>query len=412
MQNHISQNTNQKNLLQLAWMRSFAVFAQVATILFVHFFLQISLPLNWMFAALAALVAADCYSFYRAKKSENISDISLFFELLFDVFILAWQLYFSGGASNPFVSLFLLQVIIASILLQRFYAWIIASATLICYLGLSFFNQHLHAISHHDSSDSFSLHLHGMLIAYAIAAVLILVFVGKIIRNLAEKNRDIILLQNEVLKKQQLAEMGIFTSLAAHELSTPLTTIAMLLDNLKKQNLAREVAGELDLVSSQAFRCKEIINKILSTSQNQRPKQALPIKAKKAFDNLVLEWKNLRNPKNLDYKISGDFDQRIVFYDLLSQALFNIFDNALEASPGFVGIDIKISAPEILIEVSDHGCGFSEEVLQKIGRPNLSTKNSSGVGLFLAINIIEKSGGKLAATNQQKGALVQISLKL
>jgi two-component system sensor histidine kinase RegB len=265
MQNHISQNTNQKNLLQLAWMRSFAVFAQVATILFVHFFLQISLPLNWMFAALAALVAADCYSFYRAKKSENISDISLFFELLFDVFILAWQLYFSGGASNPFVSLFLLQVIIASILLQRFYAWIIASATLICYLGLSFFNQHLHAISHHDSSDSFSLHLHGMLIAYAIAAVLILVFVGKIIRNLAEKNRDIILLQNEVLKKQQLAEMGIFTSLAAHELSTPLTTIAMLLDNLKKQNLAREVAGELDLVSSQAFRCKEIINKILST---------------------------------------------------------------------------------------------------------------------------------------------------
>jgi two-component system sensor histidine kinase RegB len=206
--------------------------------------------------------------------------------------------------------------------------------------------------------------------------------------------------------------MGIFTSLAAHELSTPLTTIAMLLDNLKKQNLAREVAGELDLVSSQAFRCKEIINKILSTSQNQRPKQALPIKAKKAFDNLVLEWKNLRNPKNLDYKISGDFDQRIVFYDLLSQALFNIFDNALEASPGFVGIDIKISAPEILIEVSDHGCGFSEEVLQKIGRPNLSTKNSSGVGLFLAINIIEKSGGKLAATNQQKGALVQISLKL
>ena len=114
MKDTILQNTNRKNLLQLLGLRAIAIFGQVATILLVRYFLHIELPLTTMFLILILLVIVNCISFYRYKFQKNISDKSLFIELLFDVAALTAQLYFSGGISNPFISLFLLQVIIAA----------------------------------------------------------------------------------------------------------------------------------------------------------------------------------------------------------------------------------------------------------------------------------------------------------
>ena len=136
MKDAISQNTNRKNLLQLLRLRLIAIFGQVVTILFVYYFLHIALPLTAMFVVLLLLVTVNCVSFYRYKFQKNISDKSLFIELLFDVLALTSQLYFSGGISNPFISLFLLQVIIGAILLRRIYAWLIDSYySLLYWLG-------------------------------------------------------------------------------------------------------------------------------------------------------------------------------------------------------------------------------------------------------------------------------------
>ena len=166
MKDTISQNTNRKNLLQLLCLRLIAIFGQVATILFAHYFLHIELPLTAMFSVAMFLTIVNCVSFYRYKSQKNISDKSLFIELLFDVTALTTQLYFSGGISNPFISLFLLQVIIGAILLRVIYAWLIAVLTIICYVWLSFNYQELHAFHHHESGEFFNLHLHGMLISY------------------------------------------------------------------------------------------------------------------------------------------------------------------------------------------------------------------------------------------------------
>jgi two-component system sensor histidine kinase RegB len=93
-----------------------------------------------MFLVLLALSAVSLFSFFR----KNISEKTLFVELIFDVIALTAQLYFSGGISNPFISLFLLQVIIGAILLKKIYAWLIAIFTAICYIWLSFYHQELH----------------------------------------------------------------------------------------------------------------------------------------------------------------------------------------------------------------------------------------------------------------------------
>ncbi len=235
MNNSISQNTNRKNFAQLLLLRTIAIFVQTITILFVNFVLEISLPLNQMFSVIAGLAILNFISFYRYKSQKNISAKALFFELFFDVSAFALQIYFSGGASNPFISLFLLQVIIAAILLQGNYAWLIATITTIYYILLSLYRQHLHAFHDHgEMSGFFDLHLQGMLMSYIISAVLLLIFLGKIMQNLRERDEKIHAMKKDALEKNQMIRTALLASAAAHELGTPLATISVILGDWKK----------------------------------------------------------------------------------------------------------------------------------------------------------------------------------
>lgn len=412
MQNTISQNTNQKNLLQLLWLRLIAILGQVVTILFTCYFLQISLPLRQMFMVLLGLGAVACFSFCRYNLQKNISDKSLFFELLFDVVALTAQLYFSGGISNPFISLFLLQVIIGAILLRRIYAWIIAAITVGCYIWLSFNFWELHAFHSHEGGDFFNLHLHGMLISYVFAAILLLIFVTKIIKNLQEGDQKINLLNRQSLEREQVVRMGLLATGAAHELGTPLATIAVIVSDWKK-DATPDLVKDIAIVESQISRCKKILSDILSSSGKDRAEQTKISTAKKIFDDLVQEWSSLRNPQNLIYNFIGDVEKKIILDDILAQAFFNIFDNALEASAAWVSIDVNVGVSDLKLSVEDRGQGFSREILEKIGAPNLSGKNGSGLGLFLALNSLQRVEGKLEINNLVSGgARVEVIIPL
>jgi two-component system sensor histidine kinase RegB len=384
----------------------------VVTILFVNYFLHIELPLAAMLLVLLLLVSVNCISFYRYKFQENISDKSLFIELLFDVTALTAQLYFSGGISNPFISLFLLQVIIGAILLQRIYAWLIAAITIFCYIWLSFNYQELHAFHHHFDGDLFNLHLHGMLISYVFAAILLLIFVTKIIKNLREGDEKINLMRRQSLEKEQVIRMGLLATGAAHELSTPLSTIAVILSDWKKMNLKKNLLEDVEIIDSQLSRCKKILSEILSSSGKKRLEEARMATVKETFDELIKEWSNSRKPQNLIYNFSGENDKKIILDNILSQAFFNIFDNALEESSNFISVNIEVAETAVTISVEDHGKGFNDEVLREIGKPNLTTKNSSGLGLFLALNALDRISGKLEIKNLTNGAKVVVTIPL
>lgn len=413
MKRTIYQETNKKNLLQLIYLRLIAIFGQVATILFSHHFLNLSLPITSMFLVLTLLLIVNCASFYRYKSNQNISDKSLFIELLFDVTTLTTQLYFSGGISNPFISLFLLQVIIGAILLRSFYAWMIAFITIFCYVWLSFNYEELHAFHQHESGNFFNLHLHGMLVSYIFAAILLIIFITKIIRNLQEGDKKINLLKQKSIAKEQVVRMGLLATGAAHELGTPLSTISVILGDWKKMNLSKDLIEDVKLVESQITNCKKILSKILSSSGKTRAEEAKIAPIKNIFDNLIKEWSDSRNPQNLIYNFQSASKKQIILDDLLSQALFNIFDNALEESADFVLIDVNISKETIQIRVEDQGRGFNEQIIKEIGRPNLSTKNSSGIGLFITLNSLHRIGGNLKISNLPiKGAKVLIEIPL
>jgi two-component system sensor histidine kinase RegB len=400
--NQISQNTNRKNLLQLIWLRFIASLGQFFAILAVNFYLEIKLPLEAMFTTLFVLNLINLVSFYRYKSQKNISNKTLFIELLFDVVALAIQLYLSGGSVNPFISLFLLQVIIAAVLLQEIYAWLIAAITTFFYFILSFYNKNLHAFHHHDEGGFLSLHLHGMLISYVLSAILLLIFVTKINRNLKERDA-------KLQEQQQIINIGLLASNAAHELSTPLSTIAIILNDLKTST--KNLDEDIEIMESQVERCKNILSEILVAGDETRIREATLKEVKKGFDDLIAKWVETRKPVNLSYDFFGDENKKIIFDDILTKAFFNVFDNALEASPDFVRIEVKVLTKEVLVVIKDKGQGFKKDVLRKIGKANVTTKNSNGIGLFLTINSLKKVNASFKARNLKEiGAEIVITI--
>lgn len=253
MKNQNSNNANKKNLLQLIFLRVLAISGQMIAIFFAENFLEIELP-QQMYLVISALLILNLISFYRYQYQKIITNRSLFSELIFDVAALTAQLYFSGGISNPFISLFLLQVIIAAILLRASYAWIIAAITVGCYVWLSFNFIEL------DLGDEsfFDLHLHGMLISYVVAAFLLLIFITQMSKNLRQ--------QQEFLRSAMLA------TAAAHDLGTPLNTISVVLDDLK--NSEAHLRQDILLMESQVERCKKAVSNILEASGSERLEEA------------------------------------------------------------------------------------------------------------------------------------------
>ncbi len=366
----------------------------------VHNFLEIILPISKMMLVVLCLVFVSVISFFSYKKKNNISDKRLFFELLFDVMAFSAQIYLSGGISNPFIFLFLLQVIIATILLKRIYAVAIFIITVLCYLWLSKNYQELLAFNHH-SHEFFNLHLYGMLFSYVIAGILLLIFITKIIKNLQQK-------ESQIIAQEQIIRMGLLASGAAHRLGSPLTTIAVLLNDLKYENSKENFNSSTKTIEGALLECKKIISNINSFYGKARAEEARKINAKEAFEQLIKKWQDSKMAQNLIYNFLGDDKKEIIIDDILMQSLFDVLDNAFEASSDFIKVDVEVKNNMYSISVQDKGAGFSKEILENLGKPNLTTKNSSGIGLFLAISGIARIGGKIEVKNLEIGALVKI----
>lgn len=413
MKSSVHQDTNRKNLLQLLRLRFIAILGQISIILLVNYFLQIPLPLIPMFSVLGVISFISLISFYHYQSNLKISNYSLFFEMIFDVIALAAQFYFSGGISNPFISLFILQVIIGAILLEAIYAWFIALMTVICYITLHFNYQELQLHHSHINSSFFDLHLHGMLFSYIFSSFIILIFITKISKNLKERDLKISQLKQQALAKEQLVNMGLFTTGAAHELGTPLSKISIIISDLKQVSNNLDLTSDLKIIESELEQCKQIVSKILSSSGKARFEKARAIRVEEFLDQLVKKWQNSRKPTNFICNFSEISNSKIIFDDMLLQAFFNLLDNALNASPDFVLIEAKTRENFLIINIEDQGNGFKRETLDQIGKPNLSTKGSSGIGIFLAINILQNFNANLKINNLKNGgARVIINIPL
>ncbi len=408
---------DEKNLLLLVQLRWLAVIGQVLTILIVHYWFKIALPLTEMALVIAFLIGLNLASLLRLQSLDVVSNTELFLALLLDVAALTVQLYLSGGAANPFVSLYLLQVTLGAVLLDAWSAWTLVALTSVCFVGLTRFYRDIF-MSRGYGGDFADLHIQGMFICFVLSATLLVLFIARINRNLRARDERLARLRQQSAEEDHIVRMGLLASGAAHELGTPLATLSVILNDWQHMpdlEEMPELAQEISEMQSQVERCKAIVSGILLSSGEARGEGTLRTTVNAFFDGLAAEWRASRSPARLDYFNAFGEDEAIVSDIALKQVIFNVFDNALEASPKLVKVDVSRFKDDLVVTVSDKGPGFSEDMLNALGKPYKSTKGrpGGGLGLFLVFNVVRKLGGAVAARNAAGGgAIVTLSLPL
>jgi two-component system sensor histidine kinase RegB len=409
--------TGRKNMMQLIQLRWLAVFGQLLTIGVVHFGFGITLPLQTMALVLAVLVLLNLVSHLWLRRRAEVSSAALFLALTFDVTALTAQLYLSGGPTNPFISLYLLQVTLAAVLLDVRRAWALVALTSACVLGLTLRYRPLELPSH-LADELFSLHLQGLLVCFVLDAALLVVFVMRISGNLRARDANLAHMRQQAAEADHIVRMGLLASGAAHELGTPLSTVSVILGDWRRMEALRsmpDLLQEIDEMQVAVERCKAIVTGILLSAGEARGEAPVVTTADAFLRELVEDWRITRPAATLTWHSSLERELEIIADRALKQVLFNVLDNAYECS----ALPIRLSAfqeeANMVLEVSDRGPGFAPDMLAEFGKPYRSSKGRTGggLGLFLVVNVVRKLGGTVTARNRPEGgATVTLRLPL
>jgi len=404
---------NMRLLIQLRWV---AVIGQLVTILAVHFAMGIPLPLMPLLLAAFALVLINLASLPLLNRRRVVTNGELTAALLLDVAALGWQLHFSGGLANPFASLFLLQVVIGAILLKPWSSWAIVGAAAIGMAAISVAPVPLALPARYG--DPFRLYLAGSLVCFGLIAILLVLFVARIARNLGERDAALANARQRAAEEDHIVRMGLLASGAAHELGTPLSSLSVILGDWQRMP---RLVGDADLacdiaeMQAEVARCKSIVGSILHSAGEARGTEPEFTTVRRFLDAIVGEWGASRLPGTLDYHDDFGPDVPIVSDPALRQVIGNVLDNAAEVSPAWVGVTAKRQQDQLVLEIADRGPGFAPEMLATFGQPYRSTKGrpGGGLGLFLLVNVVRKFGGEAMAANPpQGGALIRLRLPL
>lgn len=405
---------NMRQLVQLRWM---AVLGQLLTILVTYYGFGIELPLRPMLAVLAGLVLFNLLSLLRLWLRRPVSSIELLVALLVDMGTLTLQLFFSGGASNPFVFLYILQVGLAAVMLSARYAWTLLLVATACFIWLAMAAEPLD-LPQDLHLGLRSVYLEGILICFVLNAVLLLVFIKRVTRTRRAADARLAELRQRAAEEEHIVRMGLLASGAAHELGTPLSTIAVILGDWRYMPAFTsdpDLYQEIQEMQTQVQRCKAIVSGILLSAGETRGESSGETTVCEFFEELVAEWRETRQVRELAFDNHFGEDLDIASDSVLKQTICNLLDNALEASPEWVGLEAAREGDTLLIRVRDRGPGFSREIVDRLGQPYQSTKGrpGSGLGLYLVLNVARTLGGNLDARNLPGGgAEVTLSLPL
>ena len=405
---------NMQLLIQLRWI---AVAGQVITILAVNFIMGVHLPLLMMLAAPAILCLVNLVGILRLRSKTDVSGWELFLSLLFDVAALTWQLYLSGGAANPFMPLFLLQVVLGAVLLGTRLTWAMVVVTSICSVLLALFHQPLHLPPALRGAD-FGLYLQGSLVCFGLIAILLVLFVTRISGNLRARDAYLAQMRQQAAEEDHIVRMGLLASGAAHELGTPLSSLSVILSDWRRVPILKadpELSQDLRDMQAEVERCKAIVTGILLSAGEARGEAPVVTTLRRLMDDIVGGWRPHHAGIDIAYQEGLGEELAVVSDPALQQVLVNVLDNAAEAGAKRISVLADRVEPSLVITVTDDGSGFAPEVLARFGQPYQSTKArpGAGLGLFLLVNVLRKLGGGAQARNLPAGgAVVTLTLPL
>lgn len=403
-------------LWRLFILRSVAIVAQALTVIGVHYGLDIALPLMPLAVVIGLLAISNVLSAWRLRRAWPVSSAEIFAQLLLDVAALTALLYLSGGSSNPFISLYLLPLIIVATTLSRRYAWAMAGITVACYTGLMAWSIPL--APHHSLQSNFNLHLIGMWFNFVLSAILIAFLIVRLAASLRERDRMVAAFREENLRNERIVALGALAAGAAHELGTPLSTMLLLTESLERRSLDQPALREdVQCLQDQVLACKRSLSRLLAASGVERAEETVRLALPTFLDGILEQWSLLRPTVPVTTHCSGTgLEPAIVAEPGLSQTLLSLLNNAADVSPQGVELHGHWDDRELTLEIRDHGPGVTPAVAERAMEPFFTTKapgQGFGLGLFLANASIERLGGSVRLFNHaQGGACTRVTLPL
>ena len=261
-----------RNLHQLIQLRWIAVVGQLLTIQATHYSLGLPLPLQAMLSIVAGMVVFNIASLLRWRTRRGVHDVELFIGLLIDVAALTAQLYLSGGIGNPFVFLYLLQIAVGAMLLRGGYIWSIVVVASACVVLLAQHSQPL-PLATNVRDGWASPYVLGLLVCFMLNAILVVVFITRISHNLRRRDARLAAVRQRAAEEEHIVRMGLLASGAAHELGTPLATLAVILGDWKRIPALTQdpvLQEEIAEMEAQVKRCKTIVSGILMSAGEAR----------------------------------------------------------------------------------------------------------------------------------------------
>lgn len=420
-------------LERLLYLRWAAIAGQTLAILVAITALGLPLSVEGLFSVCLFLGAINLFSHWRLTFATPVGCGEFFAQLCVDVVGLSLLLYQAGGSSNPFVSLLLVPLTIAATLLPLAWVGTMGAVTAAAYSALLAWNIPLpspHAewsglndlvctvtgidrsLLGHD--NGFSLHIVGMWVNFLVSAVIITVFVSRLAGQLRRREQELAQAREGVLRREQILALGTLAAGAAHQLGTPLSTMAVVLRELQMDHDGdAPLASDLRLLRDQVDRCKGILAQLVERAAQADARTVAPLAD--ILARLLDEWRLLR-PDQTVVGTAPEGDLHILADGTLDQALLNLLNNAADANAATGAKEAILlsgghEGGECVIEILDRGPGISADAATRLGEAFFTTKAGAtdhtvgglGIGLFLSNASIERLGGRVELFNREGG---------
>ena len=412
----LSQNARRLRIDTLSRLRWLGLFGQLTTVLITSLVLGFPLPLGLCLSVIGFSALLNLVLNWLIPKSQLLNDGPAAALLGFDILQLTILLYLTGGLENPFAVLFLAPATIAAVSLPSRQILLITALTGV---AASFLYLNHYPLPWYQG-QSFSLpplYRTGFWLAILISCAFISAYASRVAFEARSLSAALTATELALEHQNHLSQLDGLAAAAAHELGTPLATIALVVRELANLELPAECAEDLSLLAQESQRCRSILGRLTSLpSENLGPLSQTTLTI--MLEQIAAAYRH--GPIELSIDAFGDGPEPLAAHNpAIEYALGNLIDNALDFAKSSTIIQARWTSEFVKITVLDDGPGFSPEIIKRIGEPYVTTRahrrtkteagSGLGLGVFIARTLLERGGGRISFANQEPtGASIRI----
>ncbi len=423
----INQRESQLRLVTSVRLRWAAVLGQLAAVALITLYYGFPLNVGSCLILIALSAWLNVFLSIRYPARHRLSTSFAFGLLVYDVLQLAALLYFTGGIDNPFSVLLVAPVTVAAATLPPRYT--IALGGIVVIAGALLISHH-YPLPWYDGLR-FELprdYKIGVLVALIASMAFMAFYTWRLNKEARQMSAALAATDMVLASEQRLHALDGLAAAAAHELGTPLSTIVLVAKELEHElGTESRFRDDLQLLHSQAKRCREILQKLTRKPDEQDPMHA-SISVVELLEEASLPHRAAGKRIIISASPFPGVDEAAVAEPVghrrpgVIYGLGNLIENAVSFAASEVHLTARWNAHYVVFTIVDNGPGFAPELMDNIGEPYVTSRryeekgdtghSGLGLGLFIAKTLLERSGATVTFSNQpsnQKGATVQVS---